>query len=81
MEKFFGNEYVICVKLLSYGIENPNASDTAEGIAQWWVKKPLKEVLPVLEALVRVGLWEKIWRDDQVLFSPLQSSFAGNEEQ
>jgi hypothetical protein len=74
MEKFVGNEYVICVKLLSYVIENPNASDTAEGIAQWWVRKPVDQVLPVLEALVRVGLWEEIRRKDQVLYGPLQSS-------
>jgi len=73
MEKFVGNDYVICVKLLSYGIENPHASDTAEGIAKWWVKKPVEEVLSVLEALVRVGLWEKIERDDQILYSPLQN--------
>jgi hypothetical protein len=79
MEKFIGNDYVICVKLLCYGIENPSASDTAEGIAKWWVKQPVEKVLPVLEALIRLGVWEKISRDDQILYRPLLNGLQNNE--
>lgn len=46
--------------LAVYAKENPIASDTAEGIAQWCLKKPVKEVLPALEVLVQMGVWEKI---------------------
>jgi hypothetical protein len=57
-------------KLVSYGNKNPKASDTAEGIAKWWLKMPLKDVLPALESLVELGVWEKLRRDDRVLYRP-----------
>jgi hypothetical protein len=56
--------------LAAYAKENPIASDTAEGIAQWCLKKPVKEVLPALEVLVQMGVWEKIPMEDRVLFRP-----------
>ncbi len=59
-------------KLLSYGKKNPKASDTAEGIAKWWIKMPLKDVLPALESLVETGMWEKLRRDDRVLYRPVR---------
>ena len=61
-------------KLVSYGKENPMASDTAEGIAKWWIKMPLDEVLPALETLVELGIWEKLGREDRVLYRPIQHS-------
>jgi len=60
--------------LVSYSYENPMASDTAEGIAKWWVKMPLKEVLPALESLVERGIWKKIRLEDRVLYCPIQNS-------
>ena len=62
---------LVAQKLISYGIENPRASDTAEGIARWWIGMPLEEVLPVLESLVELGIWEKVGRDDRVLYRPI----------
>ncbi len=60
-------------KLISYTNENPRAVDTSEGIAKWWVKMPLDEVLPALESLVELGLWEKVRREDRVLYCPITS--------
>ena len=60
-------------KLVSYGEKHPKASDTAEGIAKWWVNMPLGVVLPALESLVELGLWKKLKRDDQVLYCPVHS--------
>ncbi|MCG6893117.1 MAG: hypothetical protein LJE65_05885 [Desulfobacteraceae bacterium] len=59
--------------LAEYAKENPIASDTAEGIAQWCLKRPVKEVLPALEVLVQMGVWEKLPRGDRVLFRPAGS--------
>ena len=63
---------VVAEKLISYTNENPRASDTSEGIAKWWVKMPLDEVLPVLYSLVEFGLWEKVRREDHVLYRPIR---------
>ncbi len=59
-------------KLISYGNKNPMASDTAEGIAKWWINMPLEEVLPALESLVEHEIWEKLKRDDSVLYRPVR---------
>lgn len=56
--------------LARYAKENPLASDTAEGIAQWCLKMPVKDVLPALEVLVEMGVWEKLPMKDHVLFRP-----------
>ena len=64
-------ESVVAEKLMSYTNENPRAFDTSEGIARWWVKMPLDEVLPVLESLVEIGIWEKIRREDRILYRPI----------
>jgi len=60
-------------KLVSYGKDNPRASDTAEGIAKWWVRMPLEVVFPALESLVELGIWKKLKRDDRVLYCPILS--------
>ncbi|MFC2172718.1 hypothetical protein ACFLU6_08810 [Acidobacteriota bacterium] len=39
-------------RILLYLYMNPSAKDTAEGIAQWWVKEPISKVRKVLEILV-----------------------------
>ena len=72
-EQNTGNS-LVAQKLVSYGKENPMASDTAEGIAKWWIKMPLDEVLPALESLVERGIWEKLRREDRVLYRPIQHS-------
>jgi hypothetical protein len=59
-------------RLRTYAERNPKASDTAEGIAKWWVQMPLEVVLPALEALVELGIWEKLRRDDHVIYRPIQ---------
>ncbi len=61
-------------KLIAYGNKNPNASDRAEGIARWWVKMPLEEVLPALESLVEQGTWEKLKGHDGALYRPRNGS-------
>ena len=35
---------------------------------------PLEVVLPALESLVELGIWEKIRRDDRVLYRPIHNS-------
>ncbi len=57
-------------QLVAYAKENPMASDTAEGIAQWCVKRPLRDVLPALETLVQLGVWERLRMNDRVLYRP-----------
>ena len=74
MKKTTGLKPGVAEKLDSYANENPRASDSAEGIAKWWLKMPLEEVLPALEVLVEKGLWEKLRRDDRVLYSPIRKS-------
>jgi len=71
MNNTSGIESEVAKKLILYGNENPRASDTAEGIAIWCLRMPLEEVLPALELLVERGLWEKLRRDDRVLYRPL----------
>lgn len=61
-------------KLVSYSHDHPMASDTAEGIAQWWVQMPVEEVQAALELLVERGIWEKVKLQDRVLYCPIQSS-------
>ena len=74
MEKKMAIKSEVAEKLISYTSENPRASDTSEGIAKWWVKMSLDEVLPVLESLVELGLWEKFRRDDHVLYRLIRNS-------
>ena len=92
IEKKMAIKSVVAEKLISYTNENPRASDTSEGIAKWWVKMPLDEVLPALESLVEFGLWEKVRREDRILYRPTHHStkhfghafpdeFAGQENQ
>ena len=69
----FKIESVAIEKLVSYGKDNPRASDTAEGIAKWWIKMPLEVVLPALESLVELGIWKKLKRDDRILYCPVHS--------
>jgi hypothetical protein len=65
---------VVTEKLISYTNENPWAFDTSQGIARWWVKMPLDEVLPVLESLAQFGIWEKVRRKDHVLYRPIRKN-------
>ena len=67
-------ETVAAKRLISYTRKKPKASDSAEGIARWWLKMPLEEVLPALEALVKQGMWEKLKRNDHVIYRPINKS-------
>ena len=67
---------MVAEKLITYAERNPRASDTAEGIAKWWIKMPLEEVLPVLESLVEHGMWERLKRDDSVIYRRADGEFA-----
>jgi hypothetical protein len=49
MGKTPARKSVITQTRVRSGRENPGASDPAEGIAKWWSKIPLKNVLPALE--------------------------------
>ena len=62
-------------ELLDYLEDHPDASDTAAGIARWWLATSLDNevtttVLPALECLVRARRIDKrILADGTVLFS------------
>jgi hypothetical protein len=45
------NPAQVALMILDYINENPNAKDTAEGIAQWWVHQPRELVERALELL------------------------------
>lgn len=79
MKNTTGNRSLAANKLISYGNENPKASDTAEAIAKWWIKMPFEEVLPALETLVEFGIWEKLKRDDRVLYRPIHNPDLDNK--
>jgi hypothetical protein len=51
-------------KIMGYLRRNPNAGDTTEGIATWWLgqgktQPPVQQVADVLEILTRKGLIRK----------------------
>ena len=51
----------IASEILAYLVEHPQAQDTLEGIAQWWlmeqrIKQVISEVKSALKELVREGL-------------------------
>ncbi len=50
----------VAQKILSYLKAHPCAADSARGIAGWWVKQPLHNVIPALEFLVGQQLVEKL---------------------
>jgi len=58
----------IIQNLLSYLQKYPHAADSAQGIADWWVKKPLNKVLPVLEFLVGRNVMEQLEIEDAVIY-------------
>ena len=72
-------------RLLLYIDENPLASDTADGIARWWVRMPVGEVMPCLESLVKRGVLEKSERADSIHYSkpsnPVHIQDAGGKIQ
>lgn len=74
MEKQGKTTALAAQRLVTYGNENPMASDTAEGIAKWCIKMPVDEVLPALESLVDFGVWEKLLRNDRVIYRPVRFS-------
>ncbi len=55
-------------KLVHFLKSNPEASDTAEGIARWWVNMPVAVVVQALDYLVKRGIVEKLERDDGVIY-------------
>lgn len=55
-------------KLIRFLQRHPEASDTIEGIARWWVHMPEESVAHALEGLVQAGVLEKVERLDSVLY-------------
>lgn len=59
--------------VLEYLAEHPQASDTLEGIAEWWVMRQqvraeVKTLVKVLRRLTGSGLLEKIGYGDQAMY-------------
>jgi hypothetical protein len=57
--------------LMRYTSDNPEAADTLEGIAAWWLggRYPLPEVRKILAALVEQGLFVEVeGKDLQTIF-------------
>lgn len=59
--------------ILEYLAEHPQASDTLEGIAEWWVMRQqvrveIKTLAQVLHRLTGSGLLEKIGHGDEALY-------------
>jgi Fe2+ or Zn2+ uptake regulation protein len=59
--------------ILEYLAEHPDAQDTAEGIASFWVmrqevKEEVEGVLRVLNELTESGQLERVQRGDRVLY-------------
>jgi len=59
--------------ILEYLAENPRASDTLEGIAEWWimrqrVRAEIETVAKVLHRLAEAGRLEKVGEGDEALY-------------
>lgn len=66
-------EQEITEAILEYFAEHPNASDTLEGIAEWWIMRQqvrveIEALAKVLRQLTGAGLLEKIGRGSQALY-------------
>ena len=62
----------IAAEILRYLKSNPDASDTSEGIAKWWLldKYPAAEVAEALDGLVARGQIESVTgKDAQRVYS------------
>jgi len=70
---------VIAQEILAYLAHNPQAADSAEGIAQWWLSPPTSQcdpsdVLWTLEALVAQGHIAKVThREGPVLYRSIDA--------
>lgn len=65
-------------KILNYLKKNPNASDTLEGICNWWLRLEKIEfstnrVVQVLADLTKKGLLERIQNNDGTVFFRLKT--------
>jgi hypothetical protein len=49
----------VAIQILSYLRKNPDAKDTAAGIAQWWVHEDVRVVEKALHLLVAEGVIDK----------------------
>lgn len=59
--------------ILEYLAEHPQASDTLEGIAEWWVMRQqvrveIKTLAKVLHRLTGSGLLEKVGHGEEALY-------------
>ena len=55
----------VALEIERYFVQHPNAADTLEGIAGWWLQKQrfidsMERVYDALEELIRRGMVEKI---------------------
>ncbi len=66
-------EQEITEAILEYFAEHPNASDTLEGIAEWWIMRrqvrfEVELLAKVLRQMTGSGLLEKVGKGDQALY-------------
>lgn len=66
-------EQEITEAILEYFAEHPNASDTLEGIAEWWIMRQqvrfeVEMLANVLRHLTAAGLLQKVGEGDQALY-------------
>ncbi|MCG3156155.1 MAG: hypothetical protein DKINENOH_02770 [bacterium] len=66
-------EQEITEAILEYFAEHPNASDTLEGIAEWWIMRQqvrfeVEMLANVLRHLTGAGLLQKVGEGDQALY-------------
>ena len=66
--------------IASYVGEHPNAADTVEGVARWWLPEkyklePINKVITALDSLIELGVMEKNKvADGKVIFSAMKNT-------
>lgn len=69
-----GEESQLALRILDYFRRNPQAKDSVEGIAQFWVNAEPVEVRRALDKLVDLGLVEKHEKASMDLYSMVPES-------
>ncbi len=50
------SEIPICRKIVTFFLRNVKATDTARGVAEWWVQEDLQATQDALDRLVEIGI-------------------------
>ena len=66
-------------EIMAYLLRFPNAQDSIEGIAQWWVQENEKEIEPVLSELVQEQILGKKECALRTVYFLLNSEPRGNQ--